>query len=338
MSATEAFITGLSQSIGSYLGQKNETQQKSNLMNQQAQLDMKKMVTQQAAELEKGKQLEQFKGSLEDVLTPDMAEKAIPGYGAKMVQDYNTQRPNKPLTLKEGIDFLKVAQDKLNPTGPSKEDLNQDKLEKQYADRLQKVIGFRSGGLGLQDSKVNQAIDLRVLLNQYYDPKTDSYNVPPAQHSELALGLARLVSPTGQVGVELEKLLRQKTGREALANALIYAGFDPTAVGGSTQSVIKMFKDSIDRQGETAERLRDKYISGLKGLYPTGLKQDRIDRLNKAEMTNSFREMLKESPGFKEHTKKEPVGKVHVIDSKGRGGWIPSEQLEGALKNGYTQG
>lgn len=183
-----------------------------------------------------------------------------------------------------------------DPNQPTKADLQADKWEKDYMDHLQKVLSNRSGGLGLQDSKVNQAYDLRTLLNQYYDPKSKTYNVPPAQHSELALGLARLLSPSGTVPIELEKQLRQSTGREALANALIYSGADPKSVGGPTQSVIKMFRDSIDRQGSTAEKLRNKYFSDISGLYKAKVKPDRFKEISSQNIGNSFNEILSKSP------------------------------------------
>lgn len=171
----------------------------------------------------------------------------------------------------------------------------QGKLEKQYQDMKMKALSNRSGGLGLQDSKVNQAFDLRKLVNKYYDPKTGNFDLPPSQHAELALGLARLVSPTGQVGIDLMHELRQSTGREAMAKALIYAGADPTQVGGPTQNVVKMFVDSIDRQGETAEQLRDQYQQYISDNAPTDLDPARKAKHDRAKL-NSFNDFLSKSP------------------------------------------
>lgn len=171
----------------------------------------------------------------------------------------------------------------------------QGKLEKQYADMRLKALSNRSGGLGLQDSKVNQAFDLRKLVNKYYDPKTGNFNIPPSQHAELALGLARLISPTGQVGIDLLHELRQGTGREALSKALIYAGADPTQVGGPTQNVAKLFIDSIDRQGETAEQLRDQYMQYISDNAPTDLEPARKAKHDKGKL-NSFNDFLSKSP------------------------------------------
>lgn len=171
----------------------------------------------------------------------------------------------------------------------------QQKLEKQYTDIKMRALSNRSGGLGLQDSKVNQAVDLRKLVNKYYDQKTGEFNVPPSQHAELALGLARLVSPTGQVGIELMHELRQSTGREAISKALIYAGADPMQVGGPTQNVVRMFIDSIDRQGETAEQLRDQYMQYISDNAPTDLDPARKAKHDKGKI-NSFNEFLANSP------------------------------------------
>lgn len=185
--------------------------------------------------------------------------------------------------------------------GPdSKEALQQDKLEQQYKNDLNKGLSFRSGGLGLQDAKVNQAIDLRTMINQTYDPATGKYNIPPSLHSELVLGLARLVSPTGQVGVELMHDLQQKTLREGVAGSLIYLGLaDPKTAGGPTQDVAKLFIDSIDRQGETAEKLRDKYMDGIRQRAPSRLDSKRREYLEKSELGSSFVDLLHNSPSYK---------------------------------------
>lgn len=183
------------------------------------------------------------------------------------------------------------------PKGPTDimDPTYQGKLEKQYADMRMKPLSNRSGGLGLQDAKVNQSVDLRKLANKYYDPKTDTFNIPPSQHAELALGLARLVSPTGQVGIDLLHELRQGTGREALSKALIYAGADPAQVGGPTQSVARMFIDSVDRQGQTAEQLRDQYMQYISDNAPTDLDPARKAKHDKGKL-NSFNDFLSKSP------------------------------------------
>ncbi len=161
-------------------------------------------------------------------------------------------------------DILDRAAERAKSAGQSSQDLVRNRVT--FKAQSQAVSSLSGTGARLQDAKVNQAIDLRQMLDQNYDPKTGEYNVPPALHAELALGMAKLLSPSGTVAVEMEQQLRQKTAREGLAGALIFLGFDPSEVGGSTQGVIKMFAHSIDRQGEVAEDLRNQYLSQDKTL------------------------------------------------------------------------
>lgn len=171
-----------------------------------------------------------------------------------------------------------------------KEEQRQDRLENNFANRLTKIINSRSGGLGLQDSKVNQAIDLMTMVEEAYDPKTGEYTIPPAYHMELALGLARLLSPTGVPHESTIQALKQATAREGLAGALIYFGVDPKQVGGTTQSVTRLFIDSIKRQGEIAEELRNKYMNDLKKTAPKDLEKERLEGLINNVWGNSFTE------------------------------------------------
>lgn len=168
---------------------------------------------------------------------------------------------------------------------------DQNKLEQQYRQLLVRNLSNRSGGLGLEDQKVNQAIHLRAIFDQYRDQKTGEYKIPGVLYNELALGLARLVSPTGQVGIELMRDLKQKTAVGDMSGVLAYLGVTdqgqlPT---GSTQAAFKMMNDSIERQGEVAEQNRDTYIQQLRDLAPTDLNEERKGALEKAQLGNKFK-------------------------------------------------
>ena len=178
----------------------------------------------------------------------------------------------------------------------TKEEQQQDKLEKDYRDMLNKVISVRSGGLGLEDSKVNQAIHLQQMLNKAYDPKTKEYHIPPSMHEELAMGMARLISPTGVTAANVIEELRQKTAREGIAGALIYMGFDPKKIGGTTQSVTKFFADQIRRQGLTSQKIRDTYLKQMQGKAPSSLKKERRDYIDAQEIGNKLEDHM---PGGK---------------------------------------
>jgi hypothetical protein len=188
--------------------------------------------------------------------------------------------------------------------GKSTEDIIQGRV--QFNASKKGIEGASIVNTRLQDAKVNQAIDLRQMVDKMYDPVSGEYKIPPSLHSELALGLARLLSPSGQVGIELMKELKQKTGREALSSMLIYAGADPAKVGGSTQSVIQMFIDSVDRQGEVAEDLRNTYVGGAKG----------------ATVGNSFKEYLKKSPTYKKPQDQSQIEGLPQVGQTFQGGKV----------------
>lgn len=150
--------------------------------------------------------------------------------------------------------------DEAQKAGNSIQDYNthQDQLENQFAENIS-ATKSRSGGYGQQDQKVDQAIHLRSLANQYYDPKTGNYNVPLAQYKEMVLGLANLVSAGGSADVETRKDLESATSYSQLNKYVqTFTGKPQT---GNTQAVIKNLIDSTDRQGAVAQNLRDNYLS-----------------------------------------------------------------------------
>ncbi len=158
-------------------------------------------------------------------------------------------------------------------------DKNQQKLEQQYRSILAKELSNRTGGLGLQDSKVNQAVHLKALYDSYYDPKTKNYNIPTAQYSELVLGLANLLSPTGNTSEGERAELKSRTAAGNLKGAVQYVTGEPQ--NGNTQAIIKNLVDSINRQGVISEQLRDQDVLFLQGLAPTDLEPDRRAAMEK---------------------------------------------------------
>lgn len=167
-----------------------------------------------------------------------------------------------------------------NGTTSSKQ---QNALEQQYRQVLLKEVSNRSGGVGLQDAKVNQAIHLKALLDQYKD-KNGNYNVPESQYAELAMGLAGLISGTNAVSESAREAIMQKTASGDFKGAITYITGTPQK--GTTQAIIKNLADSIDRQGSVAEDLRDQGVKFLKGLAPTELDQSRLDALNKESLAS----------------------------------------------------
>lgn len=144
-------------------------------------------------------------------------------------------------------------------------DANQSKLEHQ----LQQAALSSRSDLGIQNKKVSSAIDLKTLLNQYKDTN-GNYNVPATAYTELAVGMATLLSPTGVPAQSVVQDLQQATLKGDLAGALTYAtGVQQT---GTTQNILTNLADSIDRQGQTAEVLRDKELDAE---TPSDLDEDR---------------------------------------------------------------
>src|SRR5260221_12028741 len=98
-----SLATGLTQSLNSYLG--------TTLSNQQDVEKQKQIAADKA-----GQEIQTYKAEKsidasqpkENALTPEMAEKVMPGHGASMVQSF-IKGNGRPPTLKEGHDFLTDA-------------------------------------------------------------------------------------------------------------------------------------------------------------------------------------------------------------------------------------
>ncbi|MDD5060910.1 MAG: hypothetical protein PHN44_01320 [Candidatus Marinimicrobia bacterium] len=115
----------------------------------------------------------------------------------------------------------------------------------------------------LQDQKVTTANSAMVLINHVIDPQTekisDMKSITPQFAAELALNAARLVSPSGQVGIELMREFKQNTLTENVAKTLAYFGLTSA---GTTEANLRNIKAFIKREGELAQKTRDTYYSG----------------------------------------------------------------------------
>lgn len=178
---------------------------------------------------------------------------------------------------------ISIQKNEIATPGTAGYNKNQDKLEQQYRSILSKELSNRSGGLGLQDAKVNQAIHLKSLATQYKDT-SGNYNVPKAQYAELVMGLANLLSPTGATSEGDRARLMSDTAKGDIKGAIQYITGTPQT--GNTQAIIKNLVDSIDRQGTVAEDLRNQAVGFLQGLAPTELDQNRKDALEKNTLSS----------------------------------------------------
>lgn len=168
-------------------------------------------------------------------------------------------------------------------------DANQQKLEQEGRAVILKELSNRSGGLGIQDAKVNQAIHLKALFDQYATTDAQGntvYNIPTAQYAEVAMGLANLVSPGGQTSDSDRQAILSKTAGSNLNAAIQYITGTPQP--GNTQAMIQNLVDSVNRQGTVAEQERQIYIDNLSALLPTDLSADRQAALLSGSQLNSF--------------------------------------------------
>lgn len=165
-------------------------------------------------------------------------------------------------------------------------DNQQDKLEQQYRGVLEKELSSRSGGLGTEDQKVNQAIHLKALMDQNYDPKTGQYNIPQAQYAELATGLAALVNPRGTPSDAQRQEIETRTAKGDLNGAIGYVLGKP--LNASTQDMYNMLHDSIMRQGTVAEQNRGTYLDAIRKMAPTQLDPTRKAALEQSLQLNSL--------------------------------------------------
>jgi len=227
---------------------------------------------------------------------PQLLKTQTPPKPANVYRPFGT---NSGLVIDESTG--KVTDSGFRPKPPknqdaldAKEQARQDKLEKTYQDRVQRVVAARTGGLGLQDQKVDQAIHLRSMINQSWNPQTKTYELPEMQQGELVMGLANLVSGSSVSNIEQLKSITPKTARGDAAHLISYWTGKPLTT--QPQEMIKNLISSIDRQGQVSQKLRDKYTEGLKNLVPSGLNKERADQIRNTELTSSFEDILKESP------------------------------------------
>jgi len=165
---------------------------------------------------------------------------------------------------------------------------HQDKLEKEYRDMLNKSVTSVRSPLGIEERKLDAAVHVMTMLEAAYNPETKQYEIPPSMHQELAMGMASLLGGGTAPSESMIEELRQATAREGLAGALIWAGFDPKKIGGTTQSVTNFFEHAIHRQALTSQKNRDVYVRQFREKAPTGLSDERRDYIDKSEVGTDF--------------------------------------------------
>ncbi len=158
--------------------------------------------------------------------------------------------------------FSKQKQVVIDRASEINPDFNPQKADLAFGAQKSEMTNAR-----IQGQKVNQANTLMATISGNYDPKTDTFNIPPSQHTEIAMGLARLLSPQGQVSENLTNQLQQGTFHQKLADVAIYFGADPSVTSGPTQSLIKFLQKQVDIQGQASQGMLDTYNTGISPSY-----------------------------------------------------------------------
>ena len=144
----------------------------------------------------------------------------------------------------------------------------QQKLASDYVDSLQKAASSRSGDLGVQNSKVSSAIHAQSLIDQATDPKTGNINLSSQQYQELASSVANLLSG-GNAGTDSQiNGLLAGTLQGTVNNVISYISGDPQ--NATTQANLKRLVQTVERQGATAEQLRDAALQN-QAIVPAGM-------------------------------------------------------------------
>lgn len=149
---------------------------------------------------------------------------------------------------------------------------NQERLEESYRSLLKTTQSSRSGGMGLEDKKVDQAKHLLALLDQTRG-RDGAYSMTPVQQSELSMGLATLISPTGVPSDGARKDINAATASGDLAKLGTYLTGTPFA--GTPQKIAELLRESIERQGVQAEQNREGHFGQLRAFAPTDLSAER---------------------------------------------------------------
>lgn len=251
-----SLLTGLTNGITKYLdiGNQNTLEDAQNQRKSQQQLQLK--TAESALDVNKGEQIEKYKNNLEDVLTPEMAEKALPGYGAKMVSDYNSARPNNPLKLKEGVSFLKNATDTLDKKS-EKQQKSDDVRLTQYARSLQSDKEFTT----IRTTRDNIE-KTGALLDQV---ESQPEGADRRQMYENAVSQMRVLAQNGAISErEIEHLLPD-TFRGKVAQGLEFFLNHPE--GTEAQAFVKRARDFFHRESDTTNTQLARRLNELSAPY-----------------------------------------------------------------------
>lgn len=282
--------SSLADSINKYLG--GQLQQ-----NQDLQTEAGKA----AIEVEKQKQIAQNNQNITNPssgqqfvpLDPNLAEKALPGYGAKMVQDYNSRNPQNPLSLNQGLDYITKAQQALQAANPNKSDdekidAHQDQLEKQAMDRITQVRGDQS--LIKTEAQRDAAAMAYETITK---AQSEGRHLSSVEYNDLAAQLWKARTGASVTTQELQKLA-PPTAQTSADHLAAWASGNPNLIGTTSTDTENNLKQFVADTGQMADKQHDAYMNP-RMIKPTGLEQTRWDRIAASARGLSFSEQKKVS-------------------------------------------
>lgn len=231
-------------------------------------------------------------------------QKAIMNIKAKMGPQYTLDGQGNVVTDPIYMSLIKAKQDaqaNVEAHEPEVQQARQDRIYNQaVSDIATKQVSYRSGSIGVQGAKVDQAIHASQLIDQSFDPKTGQYNVTQVPYAELSESLGNLLSGgTGSSDARIGAL-KQATLQGDFNKVLTYFTGKPS--NATSQDALKQLVSIIDRQGSTAEGIRDGDIMRLKHavLDGSGLSDDRKQMMfNAPSIGASYKDYMQQTNYYK---------------------------------------
>lgn len=207
--------------------------------------------------------------------------------------DIQAAMPNAQVDPKQKYNKSVIPLFKQDVTMGDKENQHQDALETKEQARFDKITSNRSGGLGRESGKVDSAIHARNLIEGARNPKTGQVELNQIQSPELALALSNIVSGSsgGTGNVETFKAMQPQALSKTIKEKIGYLFGEPVDV--MPKAWTDQLTHMLDRQGTTAEDLRDKYMDDFAKTSNSGLNPERMKKFIDTKRGNSYREIFK---------------------------------------------
>jgi hypothetical protein len=186
-------------------------------------------------------------------------------------------------------------QDTFGLTQSTKEEQQQDKLEQQYMQNLQR--GMKTQAYTLQNAKVEQAIHVRQAMESGRD-ENGQLHLNQVTEPEVALGLANLVSNKSTTNLEEFRSMTPQARITFLKRAM--GDFFGKPVDVLTPDWTNTLLHMVDRQGLTAEKLRDNTLAQYKKFKNTRLAPERAANAESVSAGTNYSDFFGVTPNEKE--------------------------------------